>query len=211
VESSLPSDDAGKAPAGESEKRRIDPDPASVFLASLGALGCFASLAAYQDFLRQKERDRRRARRTVMRAIAASREALEDIDSALARLERLLERNATDATRPHLDAPVEFGSINAFFDFFEFSAYQMLAQRVTRAFDTTIRETAEIMDAIEDGAIDAPADLFQELRELQGRLEDLRGTKRSFGDSIAATRSVAQRMIIIAEELERHIAFDRAG
>lgn len=195
----------------ERDRRRIEPDPATVFLAALGALGSFASLAAYRDFRGQKERERQRARRTVMRAIAASREALEDIDSALARLERLLERNATDASRFHLDAPVEFGSINAFFDFFEFSAYQMLAQRVTRAFDTTIRETAEIMDAIEDGAIEAPRELFQELCEMQARLEDLRKTTRTFGDTIAATRSVTQRMIILADELETHIAFDRVG
>lgn len=147
----------------------------------------------------------------MLRAISASREALEDIDGALAKLERLLERNGAGETTSHLDAPVEFGSVDAFFDFFEFSAYQMLTQRVTRAFDTLIRETYEIMDAIEDGAIEAPQELFAELAELRSRLEALRSSKRSFGDTLAATRSVSQRMAQIADDLESHIAFDRTG
>ncbi len=197
--------------AAERAPRRIDPDPVSVLLAALGALGSFASLAAYREYRRDKQRERKRARRTVLRAISASREALEDIDAALSKLERLLERNGDSADAGHLDAPVEFGSVNAFFDFFEFSAYQMLAQRVTRAFDTLIRETYEIMDAIEDGAIEAPRDLFIELRELQARLEELRRARRSFGETLAATRSVTQRMAEIADDLEKYIAFDRAG
>jgi methyl-accepting chemotaxis protein len=191
--------------------RRLDPDPVAVLLAALGALGSFASLAAYVEYKRDRQRERRRAKRTVLRAITAAREALDDIDGALLKLEKLMERSGEAGDVATLDAPVEFGAVNAFFDFFEFSAYQTLAQRVTRAFDTTIRETYEIMDAIEDGAIEAPRDLFAELRELQARLEKLRRARRSFSETIAATRHVTQRMAQIAEDLERHIALDRTG
>lgn len=193
------------------QQRRLDPDPVSILLAALGALGSFASLAAYLGVQRDRTRERRRARRTVLRSIAAVREALEDIDQALLKLEKLMERAGEPGDPSALDAPAQFGSVNAFFDFFEFSAYQMLAQRVTRAFDTTIRETYEIMDAIEDGAIEAPQPLFAELRELQARLETLRTSQRRFGETLNATRHVTQSMARIADALEGHIAFDRTG
>ena len=195
--------------------RRLDPDPVSVLLAALGVLGSFASLAAYGGSRPERQRDRRRARRTVIRSIAATREALEDVDASLERLERLIRQGGakdnSDRAVDYLNAPVSFGSVNAFFDFFELAAYRTLAQRVTRAFDTTVRETFEIMDAIEDGAIEAPNDLFLELRDSQSRLETLRRSQRSFGDTIDATRAVTQRLTRIADDLERCIAFDRTG
>ena len=194
--------------------RRLDPDPVSVLLAAIGALGSVASLAAYVEFRRDKDRQRSRARRSAIRAISSLREALGEIDRSLSELERLIGRHdetLPPGRGPTLEAPARFGAAPPMFDFFEFSVYQMLSQRVTRAFDRCVADTYEVMDCIEDGAIDVPTEPLSELRDLQHRLNDLKSSERSLAEILAGTRHVAQAMRRIIDDFERHIAFDRAS
>ncbi|MDD9909522.1 MAG: hypothetical protein OXR62_07495 [Ahrensia sp.] len=44
------------------KSRRLDPDPVSILLAAIGALGSVASLAAYVEFRREKKAQRLKAR-----------------------------------------------------------------------------------------------------------------------------------------------------
>ncbi|MDD9909523.1 MAG: hypothetical protein OXR62_07500 [Ahrensia sp.] len=136
-----------------------------------------------------------------------------EIERALGDLERLIGKydHENGSDRPVLSARAEFGAVPPMFDFFEFSVYQMIGQRVTKAFDRCVSDTYEVMDCIEDGAMDVPSDLFSELRDLQSRLNDLRYQKRSLAEVLSGTQSASQRMLQIIDDFERHIVFDRAS
>lgn len=110
-----------------------------------------------------------------------------------------------------MSPPADFGSAPPLFDFFQFSVYQMIGQRVTRAFDQCVVATYDVMDGIEDGALQVPTEIFAEFRELQGRLNALRYEQRSISEILSGTRHVAQKMLKIIEDLERCIVFDRAS
>ena len=210
---STPEEKVAIAQTSSPAARRLDPDPVSIILAALGALGSVASLAAYLGHHRDKARQRTKARRTILRSLASLREAVSEIERSLDELERLLGQydRSKVSTRSVLKAPADFGGTPPLFDFFEFSVYQMIAQRVTSAFDRCVADTHEIMDGIEDGSLDVPADLFSELGELQSRLNTLRYERRSISEILSGIRHVAQKMLVIVEDLERYIVFDRAS
>ena len=193
--------------------RRLDPDPVSILLAALGALGSVASLTSLLDMRTERRAERFKARRTAIRSIGLLREALGEIERGLDDLERLLGRYDRDGGKEQrvLDAPSEFGAYPPLFDFFEFSVYQMIGQRITRAFDRCVADTYEVMDCIEDGALDVPSELLMEMRELQARLNQLRFERRSLAETLSGIRVVAQRMMQIIADFERHLVFDRAS
>lgn len=197
----------------ETTKKRLDPEPFSILLAALGALGSVASLAAYVEFRKSERVKSFKAKRSAIRAIQSLREAIVDIELALSDLEKLIARydRESPSEKRTLDAPAEFGSVPPMFDFFEFSVYQMIAQRVTKSFDKCVSDTYEVMDCIEDGAIDVPKELFAELGELQSRLNELRYARRSTYEILSGIRHVCQRMEQIVNDFERFIAFNTAS
>lgn len=181
---------------------RIAPDPLSVVLPALSALGAIASIAAINWVGQEKTADRTRARRKVgvaLRDLESCCMGLQEIFKRLHRNPRLFAGDGPGAT-----APLKFGVCGPRIDQALARSYHQLMNDIASMLVLASQNAFDVMSAIEDGEIQAPEQLFYGFGEQQDRLNKLIQTRATMKAVVETGLDVSDRLTALVRELKKH-------
>jgi len=170
-------------------------DPAAVVLPALAALGAIAAIAVMPFVGQDRSPDPGRGRRKA----AASIRDLETDCLQLQEIFRRLQRNLRSAPGGQAVAasPLKFGLYGVDL------ADTELAAEIARVMGAAVRDTGEVMRAIEDGGIDAPETLCNRFGECQEHLSKLIVERASVRVAIDEGLAIALRLTALVQDLKR--------
>jgi hypothetical protein len=173
---------------------RLPCDPAAVILPALSALGAITAIAVipFVGQERQPERNRHRRKPSAI---------LRDLETDCLQLQeifRRLQRNLRSAPKAHAVAvsPLKFGLYGV--DLADAS----LVVEIARVLGTSVRNTGDVMHAIEDGGIEAPEPLCHKFGACQERLSKLVIERASVRVAIDEGLAIALRLTELVVELK---------
>jgi hypothetical protein len=196
-----PSDRAPARPARSEADLRTAPDPFSAVLPALSALGAIASIAAINWVGQERTADRSRTRRKAGMA-------LRDLESCCLGLQEIFRRFQK---HPRLftgegapTAPMKFGVHGARVDAEAARLYQQIVTEVASMLVLAAHNAFEAMNAIEDGEIDAPEEVFYGFGEQQERLNKLIASRATLKVTVDTGLELAEALTGLVRELKRH-------
>ena len=189
------------ADAGDADTR-IAPDPLSVVLPALSALGAIASIAAINWVGQERTGERSRTRRK-------SGVALRDLESCCLGLQEIFRRLHRN---PKLFAgeggaaasPMKFGVHGPRIDPSLRRLYHQLMNDIASMLVLASQNAFDVMCAIEDGEIIAPEPLFFGFGEQQDRLNKLLQDRATLKVSVDTCLDVADKLAGFVRELKKH-------
>lgn len=191
-----------KVEMAEETDSRIAPDPLSVVLPAMSALGAIASIAAINWVGQEKTADRARSRRK-------AGVALRDLESCCMGLQEIFRRLARHpklygGDGPSAATPLKFGSYGPRIDQGLARAYHQLMNDVASMLVLASQNTFDVMSAIEDGEIAAPEMLFYGFGEQQDRLNKLLQNRATLKVIVETCADVSDRITALVRELKKH-------
>lgn len=183
---------------------RIAPDPLSILLPALAALGAIASIAAINWVGQEKTADRARARRkaaVALRDLESCCMGLQEIFKRLHRNPRLYAGDGPGAT-----SPLKFGVYGSRIDQALARSYHQLMNDIASMLVLASQNAFDVMSAIEDGEIQAPEQLFFGFGEQQDRLTKLVQTRATMKVVVESGLDVSDRLTALVRELKKHKA-----
>jgi len=184
-----------RKPATESQPDRLPCDPAAVVLPALAALGAVAAIAVMpfvgQDRVPLAGRGRRKP--------SASIRDLETDCLQLQEIFRRLQRNlrSAPAGQAVASSPLKFGLFGV-----DLASADLVAE-IARVMGAAVRDTGDVMRAVEDGGIEAPEPLCHAFGECQERLSKLIAERASVRLAIDEGLAVSLRLTELVQDLKR--------
>jgi hypothetical protein len=189
------------APAATDGDSRNAPDPFTAVLPAIAALGAVASIATINWMAQDKPADRSRAKRK-------AGTALRDLESCclgLTEIFRRFQRNPKlFAGEGAASSPLKFGVHGPRVSSAQTQLYQQLVNDVASMLVLASQAAFDVMSAVEDGAIDAPEQLYFGFGECQDRLNKLIQSRATIKASVETGLEVAERLTILVRDLKRH-------
>lgn len=181
---------------------RIAPDPLSVVLPAMSALGAIASIAAINWVGQEKTPDRARSRRK-------AGVALRDLESCCMGLQEIFKRLVRNpklygGEGPSTSTPLKFGLCGPRIDQGLARAYHQLMNDIASMLVLASQNTFDVMSAIEDGEIAAPEMLFYGFGEQQDRLNKLLQSRATLKVIVETGAEVSDRLTALVRELKKH-------
>jgi D-serine deaminase-like pyridoxal phosphate-dependent protein len=194
--------DAPKASEHTDADLRIAPDPFSVVMPALAALGAIASIAAIGWVGQERTPDRTRGRRKAhmaLKDLESCAMGLADVFRRMQRHPRLFIGEGASAS-----SPMKFGIHRGRVDAEAARVYQQLASDVASKLVLACHNSFEAMSAIEDGEIEAPEQVFYGFGEQQERLNQLIQNRATLKVTLAGGIEIADRLTALVRELKQY-------
>ena len=185
-----------RRPAGSAQPDRLPCDPAAVVLPAIAALGAVAAIAVMPFVGQDRTPERGRGRRKP----SASVRDLETDCLQLQEIFRRLQRNLRVAPGGQAVAasPLKFGLYGVDL------ADAELVSEIARVMGAAVRDTGDVMRAIEDGGISAPETLCNEFGRCQETLSKLIIERASVRLAIEEGLAVSLRLTELVRDLKQH-------
>ena len=181
---------------------RIAPDPLSVVLPALSALGAIASIAAVNWVGQEGTPERSRARRKaglVLRDLESCCLGLQEIFRRLNRNPRLFAGEG-----PAASSPLKFGVHGPRIDPGLARVYHQLMNDVASMLVLASQNTFDVMCAVEDGEIVAPEQLYFGFAEQQDRLNKLVQERATLKALVETGLEVANALHALVSEFKKY-------
>jgi len=181
---------------------RIAPDPLSVVLPALAALGAIASIAAINWVGQEKTAERTRARRKAAVALRDLESCCMGLQEIFKRLHRYPKLYAGDG--PGATAPLKFGVYGPRIDQTLARSYHQLMNDIASMLVLASQNAFDVMSAIEDGEIQAPEQLYYGFGEQQDRLNKLLQNRATMKVVVETGLDVSDKLTALVRELRKH-------
>jgi hypothetical protein len=189
-------------PAAKDGDSRIAPDPLSVVLPAISALGAISSIAAVNWVGQERTAERSRSRRKVglvIRDLESCCLGLQEVFKRLNRLPRLFAGEGAAA-----GSPLKFGVHGPRVDPVVARFYHQLMNDVASMLVLASQSSFDIMCAVEDGEIAAPEEVFFGFGEQQDRLNKLIQERATLKALIETGLDVANALQALASEFKKY-------
>ena len=189
-------------PASEADTTRMAPDPLTVMLPAIAALGAIASIAAINWSAQDKTPDRARARRkagTALRDLETCCLGLTEIFRRFARHPKLFAGEGGSAS-----SPMKFGVHGSRVGADQARLYQQLTNDVASMLVLAAQNAFDVMCGVEDGEIEAPEELYFGFGEQQERLNKLIQSRATLKTCVETGLDVADKLGGLVRELKKH-------
>lgn len=181
---------------------RIAPDPLSVVLPALSALGAISSIAAVNWIGQERAVERGRSRRKVGLI-------LRDLESCCIGLKEVFKRLNRN---PHLfagegaaaNSPLKFGVHGPRIDPALARVYHQLMNDVASMLVLASQNAFDVMCAVEDGEIAAPEQLYFGFGEQQDRLNKLIQERATLRTLVQSGLEIAAALEVLVAEFKKH-------
>ena len=186
---------------GEGDSR-IAPDPLSVVLPALSALGAISSIAAVHWVGQERTPERSRSRRKVglvIRDLESCCLGLQEVFRRLNRIPRLFAGEGAAA-----GSPLKFGVHGPRVDTVVARVYHQLMNDVASMLVLSSQSAFDIMSSVEDGDIAAPEQLFFGFGEQQDRLNKLIQERATLKALIETGLEVANALQALVAEFKKY-------
>lgn len=186
-----------------SPEARIAPDPLTVVLPALSALGSVASIAAVLWVAQERGEGKARPRRkagVAVRDLESDCMVLQEVFRRLVRMHRGSGEHAV------LNAPFKFGLHGLALASNAYALHQALTSDVSRVLASTCQNVFDVVCAIEDESILAPEEVFYGFGDAQERLNKLVAGRASLKVCIDQGAAIADQLAGLVRELKKHVA-----
>jgi hypothetical protein len=191
-----------KAETRDDADSRIAPDPLSLILPAVSALGAIASIAAINWVAQEKTADRTRSRRksgVALRDLESCCLGLQEIFRRLSRNPRLFVGEGAGAT-----SPLKFGVCGSRIDQALVRSHHQLMNDIASMLVLASQNAFDVMSAVEDGEIQAPEELFYGFGEQQDRLNKLVQGRATLKVIVETCAEVSERLTSLVRELKKY-------
>lgn len=187
----------------EATDTRIAPDPFTVVLPALSALGAVASIAAVNWMAEERSPERGRVRRK-------AGVALKDLESCCIGLQEIFRRlhksprlfageGSSSAT-----APLKFGVHGPRVGPFDAKIFKHSINDVASMLVLAAQNAFDVMSAIEDGAINPPDEVFYGFGEAQEKLNKLLTERATLKETVDGGTMIALDLTRLVQELKTY-------
>lgn len=195
--------DAARELAAVAEKAgRTAPEPLSLVLPILAALGSVASIAAIAWVAQERTADRPRVKRRVD-------VILKDLETSCLGLAEILRRLKRHGRHFGIDgpagaAPLKLGLNGSRIDPAAGQLYHQLVNDVATHLVLATQNSFDAMNAIEDGEIEAPDTVLDGFADAQERLNVLIAQRASIRAMVDGSLIAAEQLIDLIQQLKQH-------
>lgn len=183
---------------------RIAPDPLSVVLPAISALGAISSIAAVNWVGQERTQERSKSRRKVglvIRDLESCCLGLQEVFKRLNRIPRLFAGEGAAA-----GSPLKFGVHGPRVDPVVARIFHQLMNDVASMLVLASQSSFDIMCAVEDGDIAAPEEIFFGFGEQQDRLNKLIQERATLKALIETGLDVANALQALVSEFKKYKA-----
>lgn len=182
---------------------RIAPDPFSVVLPALSALGAIASIAAVNWMAEERTPERSRAKRK-------AGVALKDLESCCIGLQEIFKRlhksprlfGGEGSSSP--GAPLKFGVHGPRIGPSDAKLFKQSINDVASMLVLAAQNAFDVMSAIEDGALNPPDEVFYGFGEAQEQLNKLLTERATLKDTVDGGTRIALDLTKLVQELKKY-------
>jgi hypothetical protein len=181
---------------------RIAPDPLSVVLPAISALGAISSIAAVNWVGQERTQERSKSRRKVglvIRDLESCCLGLQEVFKRLNRIPRLFAGEGAAA-----GSPLKFGVHGPRVDPVVARIFHQLMNDVASMLVLASQSSFDIMCAVEDGDIAAPEEIFFGFGEQQDRLNKLIQERATLKALIETGLDVANALQALVSEFKKY-------
>lgn len=182
---------------------RIAPDPFSVVLPALSALGAIASIAAVNWMAEERTPERSRAKRkagVALRDLESCCIGLQEIFRRLHRSPRLFAGEGSSSA----SAPLKFGVHGPRVGPQEAKLFQQAVNDVASMLVLATQNSFDVMSAIEDGEITPPDELFYGFGAAQEKLNKVLLDRATLKDTVDEGTRIALDLTKLVHELKKY-------
>jgi hypothetical protein len=188
--------------------RQVDPDPLSVFLAILGAVGSFVSIAAYIEYriekrIQEREREERTRRELADLFMALEVEYIE-LAGLLKGLEVILVQG-TDHAFALSELPFEFGGCRPLFTYQGYRKYDETLLAVNQKTRKLLELTSQILQRLYRYQVRIPSRLLEELVRFRDDLNSLLRGRLNYEDAFRAYYDIINKGEFLSRELRSNL------
>jgi hypothetical protein len=192
---------ADKTAETATEDGRTSPEPLSLVLPAIAALGAVASIAAVAWIAQDREGNRPRVKRRID-------VILRDLETSCIGLVEILKRVRRHARQLGLDgsaggSAIKFGMNGGRVDAAGGAVYKALVNDLATMLVLATQNSYDAINAIEDGEIDAPEDVFVGFGEAQERLNQLLIQRASVRAAIDHSIDIGQQLAGLVGQLKQ--------
>jgi hypothetical protein len=179
---------------------RPAPEPLTLVLPALAALGAVASIAAVAFMAQDRDADRPRVKRRVD-------VILKDLETACLGLGEILKRVRRHARQLGLDGPagtvpMKLGLVGGRVDVPGGQLYHQLVNDLATMLVLATQNSFDAVNAIEDGEIEAPEDLLYAMGDAQERLNTLLVQRASLRTTVDQSIEIAAELTALVQRLK---------
>ena len=185
-----------KIPDG-TPSERLPCDPAAVVLPALSALGAIAAIAVMPFVAQDRVPESGRGRRKPAAAVRDLETDCLQLQEIFRRLQRTLR--AAPGGQAVAASPLKFGLFGV-----DLADAGLLAE-IARVLGAAVRDTGDVMRAMEEGGVDAPELLCHQFGECQERLSKLVIDRASVRVAIDEGLAVSVRLTGLVQELKHTV------
>ena len=182
---------------------RIAPDPFAVVLPALSALGAIASIATVNWIAEERTPERARARRK-------AGVALKDLESCCIGLQEIFKRLHKSPKlfagegSSSAGAPLKFGVHGPRVGPQDAKIFKQSVNDVASMLVLAAQNAFDVMSAIEDGAVNAPDEVFHGFGEAQEQLNKLLTEHATLKDTVDGGTRIALDLTRLVQELKKY-------
>lgn len=187
-------------------RNELDPDPLSIVLAVLGAVGSVASIAGYIEQQRDKRRWSRyrdeRKRAQLIEKVSEIEAALTEIEGQIEKLQIIISLARIAANSQQIDrAPLRFGSVKLILTDDLYKQFAQLHIKTNSLCSKVLRSTYASIKLIYDLGIDISPQVYEKLLTLQSDLNSALIGEMSVGQAIALNLKVVDAARVTIQKL----------
>lgn len=180
---------------------RTSPEPLSLVLPALAALGAVASISAVAWVAQDRESDRTRVKRRID-------VILKDLETSCVGIAEILKRVRRQSRQLGLDgpqggAPIKFGLNSNRVETAGGAIYKALVNDLATMLVLATQNSYDAINAIEDGEINAPETVFFGFGEAQERLNVLLTQRHGARITIDQAIDIAQHLAGLVDQLKQ--------
>lgn len=182
---------------------RIAPDPFAVVLPALSALGAIASIATVNWIAEERTPERARARRK-------AGVALKDLESCCIGLQEIFKRLHKSPKlfagegSSSAGAPLKFGVHGPRVGPQDAKIFKQSVNDVASMLVLAAQNAFDVMSAIEDGAINAPDEVFYGFGDAQEKLNKLLTDRATLKDTVDGGTMISLDLTRLVKELKKY-------
>ena len=189
---------AGPA-AHPNETNRAAPEPLAIVLPAIAALGAITSIAAVAYLAEDRTADRPRVKRRID-------VILKDLETSCLGTAEILRRVIRNSPMFGLlgtaSTPMRFGIVGARVDAQQSQMFIHLVNDVATMLVLATQASFDATNAIEDGEITPPEDLFDRFGEAQQKLNTLLAARANIKTQVEGALTLAESISVLIRELK---------
>ncbi len=184
----------------EDPDTRIAPDPFTVVLPALSALGAVASIAAVNWVAQERTPDRARSKRKVVVVLRDLEKCCFGLQEIFRRFHKAKKLFAGEGAA--VSSPLKFGVHGTRVGPAAIRVYHQSMNDVASMMVLASQNAYEVMAAIEDGELDPPDEIFYGLGEAQDQLNGLIQERATLKTSVETGLKVAVKLTGLIKQLK---------